>query len=475
MNATEIYQNHLIKTNCEIDFLFFIRYVFENYYGVKWIHNWHHDEIIKLIYAIERREIANAVINIPPRYGKTELIVILWICWTMIRNPRANFLHASYSVDLALKNSSMIRDILKSPAIQKHWAVKMRDSSDSKGLWLTEEGGGMRSDAAAGSMTGFGAGMTSWEEGDPFDGAIILDDPLKPKDSNSEAVRDSVNSRLSGTIHSRKNHSKVPIIIVMQRLHEDDPSAVALRGGVMGEEFFNLKLPALLPNGKALWPWKYNVAALQRMNAASPMDFAGQYQQEPAPLDGDVFKRDWFLRYNSLPLPPQRTRIVHSWDTAYKADQHNDPTAGTVWYSTKSQHYLAECVNKRMEYPDIRKTILAMAERDNPDAILIEDKASGQSLIQELRNNTSLPIIAIKPDGDKVTRARTITPMFEGQRVVLPQDAPWLPDYERQMLLFPNGKNDDMVDSTSQFLRWARDNDSNTAEEYGAFLQEIYS
>ena len=377
--SEQAYADNWIKTKCELDFGFFIAYVFKEVYGLDWVHNWHHDEIIKLIYAIERRQISNAVINIPPRFGKTELAVILWVCWTMIRNPAAKFIHTSYSVDLALKNSAQIRDILKHSAIQRIWRIKMRDSQDSKGLWLTEQGGGLKADSSAGAITGFGAGILGWKEGEPFDGAIISDDPLKPSDALSEAYRGSVNANFSNTLHSRRNHKQVPIVIIMQRLHKDDPSGLALSGGIMGDAFHHLKLPALLPDGRALWPAKMDVDMLATMRESNYYVFQGQYQQEPYTPEGAVFNLDKFLRYENLPAKEAVERVVHSWDTAYKAGTHNDPSCCLVWHVTASHHYLAEVHHGRWEYPEIKRRMMQLAERDKPHAVLIEDKASGQS------------------------------------------------------------------------------------------------
>ncbi len=472
MQASEVYQNNYTKTRCELDFLFFIRYVFINYYGVSWVHNWHHDEIIKLIYAIERRDprTPNAVINMPPRYGKTEMLVILWVCWTMIRNPRAQFLHGSYSVDLALKNSAMVRDILKSDVIQKYWPIHMRDSSDAKGLWLTDEGGGMKSDSSAGTMTGFGAGILSWVDGDPFDGCIILDDPLKPDDARSEKGRFAVNERLSGTIHSRKNHKQVPIVIVMQRLHVDDPSGVALSGEVMGDKFYHLKLPAL-HDGNPLWEFKHSMDMLDKMRLHNPEVFAGQYQQEPFIAAGEVYKSDWFSSYKTLPTGDQRTQIIHSWDTAYKAGTHNDPSVCLVFHTTPSLFYLAEVHHGKWEYPELRKRAFDLANDQKPDVILIEDKASGQSLIQEFKESSAHPVIALKPDADKETRARTTAAMVEAGKVALPEKAGWLGDFMNEIVSFPKGSHDDQVDALSQFLRYMRDNNDG---DFMAMMDRLY-
>lgn len=468
----EAVNNQAVKILCETDFYFFINYVFKEYYGVDWINNSHHDEIIALIYAIEAREIGNAVVNIPPRYGKTELVVILWICWTLIRNARAQFIHVSYSDELALGNSAKARDILKSPCIQRFWPIKMRDSADSKGLWLTEQGGGLKAGAAGGAVTGFGAGVTSWEDGQPFDGAIIVDDPLKADDAKSEAQRTSVNERLSGTLHSRKNHPLVPIVVVMQRLHEDDASGYALSGRVMGESFHHLKIPALQPDGNALWERKHTAEKLKAMEQADRITFAGQYQQEPYTPDGEVFQLGWFGRYDSLPHINNRKRLVVSLDTAYKPKTHNDPSCALVFVCTSSHAYLADVMHGRWEYPDLRKRVFNLAEDLTPDAILIEDKASGQSLIQEFRKVSNYPVIAIDPEGDKETRARTSADLVQAGRIMLPNNAAWLAAFEKELVAFPNGSHDDQVDALSQFIEWWKTKTGN--QSFLSMMDELY-
>ena len=443
-----------IKGLCEHDFAFFIRYVFKEFYNVKWINNWHHDAIINLIMQLENRSIANAVVNIPPRYAKTELCVILWISWSIIRNQRAQFIHASYSDELALKNSNAIRTLLMSECIQKHWQVKMRKGSDSNGLWLTTQGGGLLATSSGGAITGFGAGIASWATGDKFDGAIIIDDPLKADAALSETARNTVNERLSSTFHSRKNHPQVPILIVMQRLHDDDASAYAMAGKIMGDKFDALVIPAIGKDGTALHPAKHDIAALEIMRASNSYVFAGQYMQRPAPVGGGIFKAAWFKRHEYIEPFNDFEMIVHSWDTAYKADQHNDPSACTIWGIKSGDAYLLHVINERMEYPALKQTIVKTYERFGATHVLIEDKASGQSLLQEIKNNTSMPVIAINPVGDKLTRAVASTAMIEGGRIHLPINASWLSDYEHQLCTFPNAKNDDMVDATSQFINY---------------------
>lgn len=189
-----------------------------------------------------------------------------------------------------------------------------------------------------------------------------------------------------------------------------------------------------------------------------------------ATQEGGVIKSKWWKRYDlanpdatpleiRLSLPPGRVAAwVHSWDTAYKADQVNDPSVGTVWAVMEDGNaYLCDVWRERVEYPDLRTAVVAMYDKWGADVVLIEDKASGQSLIQELRSRTGIPVKAIEPEGDKVTRAVTSTLLMEAGRMHLPNRATWLLDYETELTSFPTkGVHDDQVDSTSQFLEWLR-------------------
>jgi len=170
--------------------------------------------------------------------------------------------------------------------------------------------------------------------------------------------------------------------------------------------------------------------------------------------EGGIIKSRWFLRWDERPIVVKST--VQSWDTAYKAQQHNDPSVCTTWQSNNTGHYLVDQWRDRVTYPDLKRAVINAAEKWNPDAILIEDKASGQSLIQELRSTTRLPIVAIEPEGDKITRALAVSMLFEAGLVWFPRHAPWILDYEIELTTFPQAPHDDRVDSTTQFLQWIK-------------------
>ena len=281
------------KISLERSQIAFSRYFFEQRHEV-FIENWHHQEIEKALLAVERGEIKNLLINIFPRSGKTQIAVIDWIARCIGKNPRAKFIHLSYSDSLALDNSSKCRELINSAEYQALWKVKIKDDADSKQKWYTQENGGLYATAAGGPVTGFGAGILEQPDDGLFYGAIVIDDPLKVDDAANELARTKVNDRLNGTIKSRRNSRNTPIIIIMQRLHEDDLSGFVLENG-MGEEFFHLNLPAII-DGQSMWPYKHTYEELMAMKQADSATFNAQYMQDPTPEEGSFFKAEWFER-----------------------------------------------------------------------------------------------------------------------------------------------------------------------------------
>ena len=186
--------------------------------------------------------------------------------------------------------------------------------------------------------------------------------------------------------------------------------------------------------------------------------------------EGGIIKSEWFKRYNAAPFEPMM--IVQSWDTAYKDKQINDPSVCTTWAVTRHGYYLLDVFRDRMDYPAVKRAVKSLAEKWKPHAILIEDKASGQSLIQELRAEGALPVIPIEPEGDKVSRMNAVSALFESGLVYLPEVASWLLDYEIELTTFPLAAHDDQVDSTSQFLRWVHQHQTRL-EVYGSGRERV--
>ena len=287
----------------------------------------------------------------------------------------------------------------------------------------------------------------------------------------SETERGNANTWYDQTYSTRLNNEDTGVIaIVMQRLHTDD-----LTGHVLdNDDWTHIKIPMKAPcrevidfgkvqlvreEGDLLHPERMNETQYKaKCKTLGSYGAAGKLQQEPAPLGGGMVKIKDFQRYRTAPDRQSFTRVVQSWDTAQKEKELNDYSVCTTWGEYNNNFYLLDVHAEKLRYPRLKAVARNLASKWNPDAILIEDKGSGTSLIQDLRECTSLPILAIEPCGDKVTRMDTCSPTIEAGNVFLPEDAPWLFDFELEVSNFPNVAHDDQVDSLSQFLNWMKKN-----------------
>lgn len=430
----------------------FSRYGFKQQRGSKWMRNWHHGKICAALERVFHGHCRRLIINIPPRYSKTEIAVVNFIAWALGQCPDAEFIHTSYSGRLASNNTYRVRELVQSPWYREIFPeLRLAPDSQAKDDWRTTSGGVVYATGAGGTITGYGAGKK--RETPQFGGAIIIDDPHKADEATSDTMRTNVIDWFKNTLESRVNSPETPIIVIMQRLHEDDLSGWLLGGG-NGETWEHLCIPAIDDQDQPLWPATHDLEALRRMEKSKPYEFAGQYMQRPAPLGGGIFKSAWWRYYNPAALPKVR-RIVQSWDTAFKTKTANDYSVCTTWAECEDGNiYALGRWKDKVEYPELKRAALSLAAQFKPNAILVEDKASGQSLIQELRRDTraSLSIVAIKVDTDKVARSFAVTPVIESGRVFLPEGADWTADYIQTLGTFPNASHDDDVDSTTQAL-----------------------
>src|SRR5262249_24982418 len=292
---------------------------------------------------------------------------------------------------------------------------------------------------------------------------IIIDDPLKPEEALSQAQRQAANEWYDHTLYSRLNDKTAgAIVLIMHRLHEDD-----LTGHVLAQEEWEVvRLPALAEEdeeqrgetgaggekftargGAALHPEREPPAVLEHTRRTiGEYNFAGQYQQAPAPLGGGLVKAVWFRRYGPDELPPRFERVVQSWDTANKASELSDFSICTSWGVLGNNLYLIDVLRRRMEYPDLKRAVREQCERFAPSVVLIEDKASGTQLIQELIAEGLYAVTRYRPQSDKVMRIHAQTAMIENGFVYVPERAPWVAPYLAELTAFPNGKHDDQVD-----------------------------
>ena len=234
-------EKRMLKYMLEKDGIQFMRYFFALREGNKMIRNWHHYAIEYVLQAVFDCKIDRLIINIAPGYTKTEQAVLNFITRGIALNPRSKYIHTSYSGDLAQENSSKIKQTVQTPEFQELWPMQTRTDTKGKKRWFTELGGGMMATASGGQITGFRAGRM--ESG--FTGAFINDDPVKPDDAYSNVKRNAINNRFSNTMRSRLAVESVPMINIMQRIHEDDLTGFLLKGG-SGDHWHHLVIPTLL-------------------------------------------------------------------------------------------------------------------------------------------------------------------------------------------------------------------------------------
>lgn len=486
----------MIKAEAETNHLFFSRYFFKQRQGIKFRVNWHHQRISDELQKVIHGETKNLVINVPPGSSKTELAVINLIARGLALNPRSRFLHLSYSDDLASLNSQSARDIVTSDEYQKLWPLKIADDSKSKKRWnVVVDGvsaGGVYATSLGGQVTGFRAGHMS--EG--FQGAIIIDDPLKPEDAFSRTKLEAANRKLLTTVKSRRANPDTPIVVIMQRIAESDPVGFIKNGNLQGEWTF-ITIPAVIDDAyvKALpekykklielserdetgrfsyWPYKEPIKDLVAMERGDGSDqngsrmsrhvFASQFQQNPTALGGNIIRGSDFVRYTVLPKIKYRKIFA---DTAQKTKERNDFSVFECWgYGYDGKAYLLDLIRGKWEAPELQKRAIAFWNKhkaiENPDLgqlreMVVEDKSSGTGLVQTIKLLNSIPIKPLERVVDKLTRAMDALPYIEAKMVCIPEEAPFTNDFVTECEAFTSDDSHDYDDQIDPMLDAVQD------------------
>jgi predicted phage terminase large subunit-like protein len=443
------------------DFCSFIIRAFDELYpNTAYQHNWHIEVLAAKLQAVQRGALKRLVIMIPPRSLKSHCASICLPAFILGHDPTRRILCASYSQDLASKLALDCRRLMRSPWYLELFAhTRLLPEKAAVDEFMTTQMGFRLATSVGGTLTGKGGDY------------LIVDDGLKAEDAYSDVARTRVNDWFGNTLYSRLNSKQDgAIIVIMQRLHEDD-----LAGHLLKQQGWEVvAFPAIAPSderyqiqtwagprvftrraGEALHPARepLEVLALIREQLGE-YDFAGQYQQTPAPLGGGIVKREWLTRHAYAPwqLPARFECIVQSWDSAAKASELADYSVCTTWGVAAGVIYLLDVWRQKVDYPQLKRAALALALQFCPDTIFVEDKSSGIELIQELAQAGIYGVKPYTPSGEKVMRLHQHTGTIELGQMRIPQQAPWLPDYVAELTTFPRTRYADQVDSTTQAL-----------------------
>lgn len=448
MSADTLKQREAAAILAREDLYFYLRWMFYRRKGFKWRRGRHHQIMCDALMRVFTGECKRLIINIPPRYSKTET-VNGFVSWGLGHSPDAEFILTSYAAQLSTNNSWQIRETVQHEAYGEIFPrVALRHDSAAKHEWRTTAGGIVYSAGAQGTITGYGAG----KDRPGFGGAIIIDDPHKADEARSDVIRQGVIDWFQTTLESRKNSRETPIILIMQRLHEADLAGWLIGGG-NGEKWDVVKLPALDEQGEALWPEKHTAEELRRMREAAPYMFAGQYGQEPAPPEGNIFKPDKIEIVDGVPAG---TRFIRGWDFAATVPEPGkDPdwtVGGKLGVTPSGRFIIADVVRMRGGPDDVRETLKNTADRDGAGVRVRIPQDPGQAgkaqvsdLVKLLAGKT---VTALPVTGDKITRAEPFASQVNVGNVMMVK-AEWNDALVSEMRVFPNGTHDDQIDALS--------------------------
>jgi predicted phage terminase large subunit-like protein len=473
-------KNDLLRYDCEQSLYTFMQHGWRYIDPNPFVPGWHLEAIAEHLEAVADGEIKRLIINQPPRTSKSSMMVAFdaWV-WAQqnisdTSGPGVQFLHSSYAQTLSIRDSVKTRRLIESPFYQGLWGDRFNITSDqnTKVRFDNDQGGYRLATSVGGALTGEGGGV------------IIIDDPHNAVEMESELIRQGTVEWFDNSLSTRLNNARTgAIILVMQRLHEDDLTGHILSSG--DSSWVHLMLPMryeperaaiLYPNaigwsdprsedGELLTPDRYDEMSVNRLEKQlGPFGAAGQLQQRPEPKGGGVLKREWWQPWEKETFP-EMEYVIATVDTAYTTKEENDFSAMTVWGVFQDDNDVPKIMlmngwQARHELHELVDRIAGTARKFKVDHLIVENKASGISVAQEIRrlyNYEDFSVQLIDPKGgDKLARAYSIQHIFAEGIVYAPLDFSWADMVITQCGQFPKGKHDDVVDTVTMALRYLR-------------------
>jgi predicted phage terminase large subunit-like protein len=468
-----ISEQQLLEHLLREDFRSFMeRAFYELLPGTTFVPGWHIDYLCAELERCLKGQNRRLIINMPPRHMKSLLVSVGLVAFLLGQDPKKKIICVSYSKELAAFFSRHCRKLMQAEWYKSLFPqTRISESKNTELEFHTTAGGCRLSTSVEGTITGRGGDV------------IIIDDPMNASDVNSKVTRERINDWYESALYSRlDDKEKGVIILVMQRLHQDDMSGYLLHKNRKG--WNHLVLPAISDSsetftwaggkhtcavGEALWPERESLALLEdTKRAMGSLPFSAQYQQAPLPPQGTLMKRRYFHYYDSLPFKPKYDpayadtppgRVIQSWDTASKNGELNDYSVCTTFYKYYGKYYVVDVFRARLNFPELLEKVKNHAncywteQMLEVSHVIIEDMGTGTSLIQSFqRRSHGVSVIGFKPKRDKIMRFEGTLDDFKSGKLLFPRTASWLLELEAELLSFPNGRYDDQVDSISQFL-----------------------
>jgi predicted phage terminase large subunit-like protein len=420
--------------------------------------NWHHKAIAYALESVRQGENSRQVVNLPPRSLKSLIASVAFPAFVLGHDPSKRIIVISYGADLAAKHASDFRAIVTSDWYRRAFR-KMRIVRCVEDLVETTAHGFRMATSVYGALTGLGGDI------------IILDDPQKAVDAQSETHRKKLKEWFSNTLLSRLDDKRSgAMVVVMQRVHADDLCEYLWE---MSGDWNNLILPAIAEAdeviqigkdefqhrkaGEALHLEREPVEILKALQQEiGSSNFAAQYQQNPIPLEGGMIESKWIRYYDLAELPAlkQGGKMIQSWDTGAKPGEENSFSACTTLLVKGEDYYLVHAERGRYTYPELLRKAKELAERFKPSEILVEDASTGIVLAQELPKIVRARVRAVPVRDSKTMRLYLQQGKFEAKHVHFPKGASFLRELENELFAFPKGKHNDLVDSLSQALSY---------------------
>ena len=443
------YEASLKREKAQVDFNKFVKEMWPGF-----IDGRHHKVMANKFQEIAEGKIKRLIINMPPRHTKSEFASFLLPAWFLGKYPNKKIIQTSNTAELAVGFGRKVRNLVDSEQYAKIFPnVNLRSDSKAAGRWATNAGGEYFAIGVGGTVTGKGADL------------LIIDDPHSEQEAALAATSPEIFDKVYEWYTSGPRQRLQPggsIVVVMTRWSKKDLTGRIIQSSIDKEgndDWEVIDFPAILPSGNPLWPEFWSLEELLSLQSELPAGkWNAQYQQSPTSEEGAIVKREWWKIWEP-DRPPVCEFIIQSWDTAFTKSERSDYSACTTWgvfYKDENPNdpnvILLDAFKKRMEFPELKEKAFNHYKEWEPDAFIVEAKASGAPLIFELRA-MGIPVSEFTPSrgNDKMVRINSVSDLFASGKVWAPGTR-WADELIEEMAAFPNSDHDDLVDSTTQAL-----------------------